>query len=72
MLSMGLTLTVDDFRQCLKNPVPVRGASLSLSSLFSRASFLRFTRIFSPPLFPPPPASEGTEVSPLLSPLRTR
>ena len=24
MLSMGLTLTVDDFRQCLKNPVPVR------------------------------------------------
>ena len=23
MLSMGLTLTVDDFRQCLKNPVPV-------------------------------------------------
>ena len=23
MLSMGLTLTVDDFRQCLKNPVPI-------------------------------------------------
>ena len=23
MLSMGLTLTVDDFRQCIKNPVPV-------------------------------------------------
>jgi hypothetical protein len=40
MLSMGLTLTVDDFRQCLKNPVPVRGAFLSLSFLFSRASFL--------------------------------
>lgn len=23
MLSMGLTLTVDDFRQCLRNPVPI-------------------------------------------------
>ena len=42
MLSMGLTLTVDDFRQCLKNPVPV---SLIRSSFF----FFRLCLSFSGP-----------------------